>query len=280
MKRKTIKNIFYVLLPALMPAITAAQEGSTDGLQAFREVAKIREIFNHLPVQLNINIHTKAEPIINSNDSTESKINLYYDKSSFYLQAEGLEEIANDSFIIMVNKHAKQILLYLNNQQIMQKMQSGFSTILPDSSLQYLAKTYTSTVENLDGSRKKIILKSKENIYGTNLSKEIFTLVFRPSTYEDAEFNQTKFSLIPVDSAVYASFNLDKQYEGRLVKRSSKKGEVYFLAKKQETTYKFTNISYAVQSPPVKPGDRVQKSENGSFIPAKGYEEYILSKEF
>jgi hypothetical protein len=280
MKIRSYKKIFKLLVLVAITTGSFAQHKSTDSLLAFQEIARVRQIFSHLPVQLNIHIENTAEPVTNPNDTINSDISLYYGKPGFYMQTDGLEEIANDSFIVMVNNQAKQILLYQNNRQIMQKMESGFSTILPDSSQQYLSKTYSSDIQDMDAGRKKIVLRSREVISGTNFPKETVTLLYQPASYEGTELNQVKLKLLPVDSAVYASLVNNKEYEGKLLKSSSKMGDVFFMVKKQNTTYKFKNIDYKVQSPPVKPEDRIQKAGNGNYIPAKGFEEYVLSKEF
>jgi hypothetical protein len=86
--------------------------------------------------------------------------------------------------------------------------------------------------------------------------------------------------MVPVDSAVFVNLTADKSFEGKLVKGNTPRGNIYFLMKEQTTRYVFKEVNYSVQAPPVWQQDRIAKAEDGHYIPAKGYEDYILSKEF
>ena len=276
--RSTEKIVFLLILVSITGYATAQQK-AVDSLFAFREVARVRQLFTHLPVQIDIHIQNTADPVTSTRDTVQADMNLYYGKTDFYMQAEGLEEIVNDSFIVMINNPAKQILLYPNNQEVKRKMGSSVLMMLPDSSLQYLARTYRSSVQE-EGGRKKIELKSRGMIFGTDLPKETLTLSYGPGSYEGAEFDQLKYQLLPVDSAIYAGMVKNKEYEGRLLSTPTNKGNLFFLVKRSTTSYMFKKIEYDIPDPPVRQEDRILQAQDGSFIPAKGIKEYILSKEF
>ena len=72
----------------------------------------------------------------------------------------------------------------------------------------------------------------------------------------------------------------DPGYDGKLVSTAVSEGNVFFLVKELTTSYRFDKINYDVQLPPVKEDYRVIKKTNGDYQTAKGFEEYLLTKEF
>jgi hypothetical protein len=253
---------------------------SQDSLVAFREFAKLRQVYGHLPVQIRIDIQNSATPFTTPLDTLESAMNIYVGAPGMYLEAEGLEEIVNDSLVIMVNNPAKQIILYPNNGDVMKKMQESLSIVLPDSSLKTLAEKYTSLAQDVDGNQRKIILRSREMLYGTKQPKEIITVTFEKSSSRPIEIDQAKLKPMLIDSANYANFVNDKIYDGKLIRIQTSKGNIFFLVKESRTLYRFRKIDYDVPNPPAREQDRIVKAKDGSYMPAKGYEDYLLSKEF
>ena len=72
----------------------------------------------------------------------------------------------------------------------------------------------------------------------------------------------------------------DPGYDGKLISTSTSEGKLFFLVKQITTLYRFDKINYKVQLPPVKEDDRVIRKNNGDYQAAKGFEQYVLSKEF
>lgn len=265
----------------LLPAIGAhAQQKSKDTLLALHEFAKLGELYKHPPVRLSIHLQNTAVPVTAASDTMQADMDLYYGKGDFYMQSEGLEEIVNDSMVIMINSQTKQIVLYPNNQQVMKKIEKTVSMFIPDSTIEALSNQYGSMITDEGENKKRIELKSRELVYGTTLLKESVTVFYHSSSHEPIEFNRTKVRLVPLDSTVYSSLQKDEQYKGQLVSASAVNGNLFFLAKALTTKCIFKKIDYAVKNAPVGEGDRIVKSGNGDYIPAKGFEEYVLSKQF
>jgi hypothetical protein len=196
------------------------------------------------------------------------------------MKTEGLEEIVNDSLIVMVNNPAKNVLLYPNNQQMTANMHRSLIGIIPDSSIEALAKKYASSMSESAPDQKRIELKTREKAYGTALPRESIIIIYRDSSHQPLEFRRTKTLLLPVDFTTYNKLMKDPGYDGKLISTSTSKGKLFFLVKQLTTLYRFDKINYNVHMPPVKEDERVIKKSNGDYEVAKGFEQYVLSKEF
>jgi hypothetical protein len=255
-----------------------AQQKSADSLSAIREFSKLSQLYQRLPVQLDIHIYNTAVPVTTAEDTLRADMTVYFGTQDFYMQTEGLEQIANDSLIVMVNIPAKQIVVNANTQPLAKNIATAVTMFMPDSTAEAVNKKYYSTVTQTGKSSRLISLKTKELVYGTVFPKETISVSYHSVSYETAEYTRTKVRLLPVDSVVYASFIKNNQHSGRLVSSTSDRGTLYFLAKEVTTTYQFKKIRHDVPAPPAGEQDRVVKKADGSFMPAKGFEQYELSK--
>jgi hypothetical protein len=277
---KMILKIIPVAGMLLFTGSTYAQQKLNDSLLPLREFIQLRDIYKHLPVELNIHIQNSANPVTTASDSLQADMDVYYGHHNFYMKTEGLEEIVNDSLIVMVNNAGKNVLLYPNNQQLIANMERSLIAIMPDSSIEAMAKKYSSSVLQSAHDQKRIELKSREKAYGTKLPRESIIIIYRVSSDQPLEFRRTKTLLLPIDSPTYHKLIKDPRYDENLVSTSTSKGKLFFLVKELTTSYHFNKINYNVQLPPVKEDDRVIKKSNGDYEVAKGFEEYVLSKEF
>lgn len=277
---KMIQKIISIAGILLFTGSIYAQHKPNDSLSPVREFVQLRQIYKHLPVELKIHVQNSANPVTTAGDSLQADMDIYYDYHNFYMKTEGLEEIVNDSLIVMVNNPAKNVLLYLNNQQLIVNMERSVIAIMPDSSIEALAKKYTSWISESGHDQKRIELKSREIAYGTNLPRESIIITYRASSHQPLEFRRTKTLLLPIDITTYNNLKKYPGYDGKLVSTSPSKGKLLFLVKELTTSYRFDKINYNVQLTPVKEDDRVIKKANGDYQTAKGFEEYLLTKEF
>lgn len=265
-----------------MVGITAAkaQRKDPDSLVALREFAQLGQMYHHPSVRLMIHMERTSNLPTATADSLQTDVDMYYGKPDFYMQAEGLEEISNDSVMVMVNKPAKRMIVSRHNHQVSSSIERTISMFMPDSSTQELAKRYSSAIENAGGGKKQLTLTSREFVYGTGIPRETVRVIYRHPSYELVEFKQIKTSLVPVDAAVFDSLQKEQAYHGKIVSSSINKGKLFFLAKELTITCRFDKIDYELKHPPVAERDRVEKTADGSYKPAKGFEEYVLTNQF
>jgi len=276
------KKLTIALLILINASMTIAQQNTSsqeDDMKALRSFAQLGQLYKRMPVQLNIHIQNTASLVVKPSDTMQADMQLYYSAMHFYMQAEGLEEIVNDSMIIMVNSQTKQIILYPNNQQVIKSIEKSVAMFMPDSSVERMAANYHATAQDMGHKKIKIELKNKANVYGTDMPRDIIRLIYQQDTYEPVEFVQKRTSLLPVDSAIFKGMKNDPAYNGKLVTSPAAKGELYFLVKELTTTFSFNKITHGITQPPAREQDRIIKGVDGNYQPAKGYEEYQLKKQ-
>lgn len=277
---KIAQRLIQIMAMTLLTTFSSAQAQTRDSLSTIREFVRLRQLYNHLPVELKIRIQNSSNPFANAEDTLKADMDVYYDDRSFYMKAEGLEEIVNDSLMIMINNPAKTALLYHNNGNIISSMEKSVMAIMPDSSIEALAKKYASSISSAEKDKNRIELKSREKVYGTAFPKESVVVTYRLSTYQPIEFRRTKTLLVPVDSITYHGLMKDPAFDGKLVSASSSAGNIFFIAKQVTTSLRFDKIDYDLKLPPVTGNDRVIMQPNGEYVMAKGFEDYTLTKEF
>ena len=267
----------------LISCVTDAQNKKKlrkENMEACREFAQLGQWYMKLPIQMKVHFSYKAIPVTDDQDSTDTDMILYYGKNNFYMQAENVEQIINDTMVVIVNNEARVITLYHNEDDLMSTLKKITSLLMPDSAVEKLADLYDAKTESRGDGTSAISLQSKEKITGTNLVKETINVIYKPVTLEPVEYDQSRFSLIPIDSAVYSRLNGVSAFAGRLVKVKMDAEDLFFVVKEKITHYGFSQILNNQLSSPVKEQDRISKDGDGSYVPAKGYEGYLLSKEF
>ena len=270
----------------LIPVATIAQrrsKHSQDTLTVYREFAQLGQWYMKLPLEIDLHFIRSTFPasISGATDSSETDVSLYYGKNEFYLKAEGLEQIANDSLVVMVNNEAKMIRLYPNNGQLLDNLKRSVSMLMLDSSLQKLAGKYSATTESTEKNVRRITLQSREKFSGTELFKETISITYKADSYEPLYVEQSRRILLPVDSTIYQTdLKGNAAYAGRLISAKGNTGDLYFVVRDQNTVCRFVKINHDLQSPLLREQDRVSREADGNYQGAKGFEDYVVSREW
>jgi len=281
MKRMFILKLVICLL--LVNFSATAQKNKKqrgDSLTVYREFFSLGQWYLNVPLQMKVHFINKTMPAITGQDSIEADMILYYGKKDFYIQAKGMEQIANDTILVLVNNEAKMINLYPNNGQLLEYMEKMLSSPIADSSLEKLARQYTGRMEDESKSMKRIELQSRDKIFGTDLSRETIKITYQANTHQPVMYSRSKLSLLPVDSVVYSMMADDSHYTGRMVSTKKNEGNLFFIVKEQITRCQFSQVTHDQQTPPVREQDRIVKTTNGGYEPAEGFKDYLVMKEF
>jgi hypothetical protein len=280
MNRITILKIMTALLLLTATANAQRRKGRTDTLTVYREFAALGQWYLQQPVQMKIHMGYRSTPAKTAQDSVETDLQVYYGKNDFYLQAEGMEQIANDSLIVMVNNETKMINLYPNNGESFKKFQEAMALLAPDSSLQKLAQQYVAGINEEKQGGNKITLQSRNRVSGTDLVKEVVSITFDAATHQPLAYYHMNRSLVPVDSVTYNRLAENSAYAGRLISTKVNEYNVFLVVKELITDCRFTNIGHGQQAPPAREHNRVLRGENGEYLAAKGFEHYLVTTEW
>jgi hypothetical protein len=268
-----------VLLLVTATATAQRNKRGASNAAVIQEFARLGKWNNHWPVQINLHITNHVTPAALANDSANTDMVLYYDPHAFYMQVEGMEQIANDSVLIMVNNAAHMIRVFPDKGLLSYKQENKLASFLPDTSVESLSKHFIATQQEEGRSDKRIILQSRDRISGTELEKEMIDVVYNAGNYQPVQYKQIKRSVVPVDSLTYIGLEKDVAWKGRLITTNYKGDQLFFAVKEQATECHFTSIDYTQKTTPVGEHDRVVKTAGGEYLPAKGYEPYNVSQE-
>jgi hypothetical protein len=268
------------LLGALLGGgATWAQSGRSDSLAAFRPLAAMARLYQHSTVLLDLHLRQDARPVTNASDTLETDMEVYYGKPDEYVRAEGLEEIVNDSVVLLVNSPAKRMLRFNNTPEVQRKLNRSAFLWMPDSSLAELSKRYKAMLTEAGEGKNKLVLIHREVVYGTQLPREVIEIIYRSPNSEPVQCTHTRVSLVPVDSSVYIELQKQERYKGSLLTISVQRGRLFFIVKELTTVCYFRKVELAVKRPPVREGDRVVSTSEGGYRPAQGFEDYLLTQE-
>lgn len=282
--RKAIIIVQVMLVIMAVSNMATAQKKNkrlnTDSARVFRAFVKMNQFYEKLPLYLEVRLTNTTSVAKNHVDSASSDVTFYYGANDFYMKGEDMEEILNDSIAILINHQVKQIRVVPNNQNVLKSLEKGIAVLELDSSINQLMNQYSAVMQEGNSDSTTIILKSKERIYATDMPKEEIKVVYNKNDFQPFFYRRKKVSLVPVDSVVYEQYRMNIDYEGRLTRIPFEGRELYFAMREQVTAYTVKTVKREIQVSPVLVRDRVSKDANGNYLPVKGYEDYLLSKDY
>lgn len=277
MNRTIIIQLITILLLITATANAQRRKERADTLAVYREFASLGRWYLQQPLQMNVHFGYRCTPAYAGNDSVDTDMQLYYGGNDFYMQAEGMEQIANDSVVVMVNNETKMINLFPNDGQAFKKFHETMALFVPDSSLQKLAQQYAANMNDEGQGARQIILQSRNSLTGTGHLKEIISITYDAATHQPLAYRHTTRSLVPVDSLVYSRLAENSTYSGRLINTKVNHHNLFLVVKEKITDCRFTNISHGQQGPPAREHDRVLRGKDGEYLAAKGFENYLVT---
>lgn len=256
-----------------------AQRRKKDSVSIYKDFIAIGAWYQKLPLQIKVRLHTELIPAAAGSESVESELTLFYGEKDFYMKVEGMEQIGNDSMVLLVNEKAKMMKLYPFETRWLESMQRTTRLFASDSSLQSLVDHYSAESKLQQEGIVQITLRSKDKLGAGDFPKELIVVRYEKSSHQPVSFNQSKFTLVPIDAE---NFNVLKQIEelkDRLVAVKKKEKESFFLVKEQRVKADFLELSHQQLEPPVRQQDRIVRLSDGRFVPTRSYQDYVISRE-
>jgi hypothetical protein len=261
------------LLLSALPATMQAQQ--PDSLAASREFMQVCHSYKRLPLQLDVSISSSANLVTAAKDTLSLRAAFYMDEHGSYTRMGEMEQVANDSLLLLVSHGAHQMLLYANHSSLAHQLQSYMGLNLDDSSLAGFAGRYTVAAGPAKEKHHSYSCTSRALLAGTALPRETIQVLFDPGTQEPVEFAQRKRSLVAIDSADYAGFSVLPEWKGRLAKLANG----WWAVKEVSTVYRYAAITHKKNLPlPVRITDRVLATAPGVYAPVKQYQQFVLNQ--
>jgi hypothetical protein len=260
----------------ILPLLSHAQ--TNDTLAPVRQFVQLsNSVYKQLPMYAHMVIKNSSNYITGSQDTATSEAEFYISEDGAYMKYGTLEQVVNDSLMLMVNNAAQQMILLPNRQSVQQRLSAYTGMLLGDSSVQKISGIYTASTLPVENNNAVIELTSRIMAFGTSLPKEVLLMKFKEKNNEPLELTQIKRILVKLDSTQYNTLVQNPEYKGRLL--SPGNGN-YILVKDRITTFIYKKIAYGDKiKVPVQMSDRITQNSNGAYMPVQAYQAYLLNQQ-
>ncbi len=263
-----------ILLTMLLFTVTFIQAQKTDTLAPLRDFVTINTSYKQMPLYLNIEMKNSTNFITGAEDTMTIRGEFFLRKENSYVHFGEFEQVVNDSLALLVSNGLQQMILYTNAAPVVKQMKNMMGMAFPDSSVRNLAGKYAAIVKEQSKQSGEITLRSRAVLYGTSLPKETIALQYDSQKKIPQLVTTLKRSLLRLDSLQYKQLQNETALSDKLLALEGS----YFLIKEQVTAYVYNKIEQnTVAKVPVQISDRINKNEEGEYVPVKKYEAYRLS---
>lgn len=270
-----IKFFITFLVIASAGSCLAQQADSLAGLKLF---LKVCNSYKQLPVQVDVDILHSANLIMDAEDSAHMQARFTLRKEGSYIGMGEMEQIANDSMILLVSNKMKRMLVYTHQHSVAEQMQLSLGWQLKDSSLQRIAGRYA--VGRTGGSKDtaEISLTARTRVRLTSLPAEVVRVRYDPVSLQPYEIRQVRRTIRRLTEADYRSLSKEPSVREDMFVHSDSS---YYFIREQISVFRYDRISHIPETRlPVIMEDRIIKDGSGNYQPVSKYEAYSVSREF
>ena len=231
-----------------------------------------------LPLYLNLEYSSSSNIITAAEDSAFARGEFYLLADKAYVHFGDIEEIVNDSMALIISGQIKRMRLYKNAQPMIANLKASMGMEVPKSAMEEWSKRFA-VYKSGSGDKETIELKGRSKVSGTDLSKEVITLLYNKSTKEPAEVITVKRSVLLIEQAAYDKYKGEPSLAANVIMINND----YYLIKEQKAVFSYKQIDHRPSlTLPVSIVDRVEKSGQSGvnkYKTLKGFEEYVLTEE-
>jgi len=248
----------------------------TDTLSPFRKFVQICSSYRQLPVELEMEICSSGNLVLSAADTAHLEVRAVLCEKGTYMTMDGMEQLANDSFLLVVNPKTKRMLLYPNRQSVAARLQS-LGRQLQDSSVPELADKYlVKPLKKLQDTG-VIALESRAFVEHTSVPVAQLQVSYEPVTERPYAITMVERRLVPVTDSIYKRCLGKPEWVGKTV---TVKDSSFFLIREETRVIHFRKIEHKpVTDPPVRISDRIAADLTGVYRPVKDYAAFRLIKQ-
>jgi hypothetical protein len=276
-----MKPIFFIslLLLLIVSASHAQSKGdrASDTLATARLFMKVCNAYKQLPVRMEAEIRNSTNFIAGAEDTAHYRATFCIRKEGSYIAYGGMEQIADDSVVLLVSNRLKRMIMYAHHQSLTDRMTQYLGWQLQDSSVIRLAAKYSVVLLPADKDTACIVVASRHYLAHTELPDETLRAKYSASGLRPYELVQEKRRLVPVSVAVYRDLATQQANADRLLAIGDSS---FFVIKEQKTVYRYLDISHREDDRlPVRVSDRVVADVPGKYRPVTAYAGFILTRQ-
>ncbi|MBS1663437.1 MAG: hypothetical protein JST68_20510 [Bacteroidetes bacterium] len=264
-----------LILPILLLGIVFCRAQKQDQMESLKLFMKVCNNYKQLPVQVDMDIVNTCNYLMDEGDTGHVQARFVLCKEGTYIGYGEIEQIANDSMLLLVSARMKRILVYSHPNTIAGQLKNSIGWQLKDSSLERLATRYFVGMSVIAKDTAEIEIIGKTMVRQTDVPREAIRVRYDPVSLQPYEIRQTKRSLVPISAESYRE--LSARADGSLLLQ---KDSSYYIVREQVSVYRYDRISHQENGAlPVTVADRIRKDNEGNYRPVSKYEGYGVSKE-
>src|SRR5258706_1046434 len=187
------------------PGKTTAFSGSEqDTLADIKTFLGVCNVYKKLPLQLDLVFRHSSNWVNSAEDTMRYEARFCLQKEGSYISFGEVEQLANDSLLLLVNNKLKRMILYANHQTVTNRFRQYMGYQSTDSSSRQMAAKYTaSSLSPVGKDTAAIEVKSRVFLAYTSSPKETILVRYNALTYQPYSVVQTDLSLVAVSKAAY-----------------------------------------------------------------------------
>ncbi len=272
-----MKKIVNTICLLLLLAANSRAFAQADTLAPVRQFLRICNGYKQLPVQLEVDIRSSSNLVIAASDTAHVAGRFVLCQNGSYIAMDGLEQLANDSLLLVVNPRTKRMQLYPNRQSVTARLQQYLGRQLQDSSITQLAEKYHVTTGKQGKDTSVIGLSSRQSLTHTTVPLQELRVKYDPATQRPYTVSQLDRSLVPVSDSVFRLAEAKPEWAGRTV---SVHDSSFFLIREQNRVFYFRTITHRPEAdPPVQISDRIMADLTGVYRPVKDFAAFHLTQQ-
>lgn len=268
-----MKTILYTLFLLLVLAGGSRVWAQADTLAPFRKFVHLCSDYRQVPVQLEMELRSSSNLVLSPADTVRLTARFVLCQHGSYIDMDGMEQLGNDSLLLVVNPKTKRMLLYPNHQSVPARLEF-LGRQLQDSSVPQLAEKYLVKDEERLRDTATIELESRANLPYTSVPAGYLEVSYEPATGRPYVITMVEHRLVPVTDSIYKRAAGRPEWIGKTV---SVKDSSFFLIRELTRALHFRKIEHRPETdPPVRVSDRIVADVTGSYRPVKDFEAFRL----
>ncbi len=263
---------YSLLAAALLLAGHAGAQRKKDSLALYREFVAVSKNYQQLPLQARILFRKSTVPHLAGKGSESTLAEFYLQKGDGYIKFGELEQVVNDSLMLLVNNRMKMFMLVKQEAGTMDKSLTMFPG-LPKASLEAMGKKYLAEKQVVNDVDTLIKLSTRKLLQGTDKPLEEVEIRYSGSM-NPVVARTVKRKLLPLTDTTGASKDIPNANRVHI----DMSGD--YLLSEEVNEYLFQYIAHAEGIVvPVTLSNRLVKNAAGEWVPAKGYEGYSIRRQ-
>lgn len=267
----------YLFLIGIITAAFSCPAQKSDSLAALRLYLTVCNSYKRVPAQVDIDIRNSCNYFLEPGDTTHATARFSLRSDGTYMGFGEVEQIADDSLLLLVNKRLKKMLLYGHHRSVSEQLLANMGIRYPDSSLTRMAAKYKVEMMISKGDSAGIRVTGRVMLKYGDFPREDVTVRYNPSTLDPYEVRQVKRELVPLTVDQYHELaTRPDEDRTRLIRTDSS----FYLVRELVTVYRYDHIAHQQDAAlPARVSDRVRKDDQGNFTPVDSYEGYTVKCE-